>query len=148
MSRTTADRLSYNYSENKKGGRSFMRRYPSRQESPLGGIPAPVTPTTPVAPITPAVPAYPTGVAPTAAAAFPTGAPAQVAPVRRVVHPTNYMERHTVTRYPVLNVYPSHVHNVHHNVQEQHCAYPHSVSNQCCNHVVNHCCPPPRRRPC
>lgn len=119
-----------------------MRKYPTRQMLPTGVAPTAMGPG--VAPFTPTAPVAP---APMAAPTFPAAAPSAVAPVRRVVHPTRYAERHTVTRYPIENIYPSHVHNVHHNVCEYYCSYPHTESHQVCNHTVNHCCPPPRR-PC
>ncbi|WP_081791830.1 CotD family spore coat protein [Caldalkalibacillus mannanilyticus] len=116
-----------------------MRR--NFRQMPLG--PTGVIPGQVPAPMTPAPGFAPTGVGP---APFPTGVPITVAPVRRVVHPTRYSERQSVTRYPIENVYPSHTHNVHHNVCEYYCCYPHTESHQVCNHTVNHCCPPPRRR--
>jgi hypothetical protein len=104
-----------------------MPRYPYRQSvAPTGAMGGPVVPT---------------GVAPTAGVPYPTGVPTNVAPVRRIVHPTRYNERHTVTRYPIENVYPSHTHNVHHNVCEYYCCYPHTESHQTCKHVVDNCRP-------
>jgi|GEM_PF-4189963 len=122
-----------------------MRNQRQNPFGPAGVNPAAVPPATGVAPTTPTAPVSPTGVGPLP---YPTGVPTNVAPVRRIVHPTRVMERHTVTRYPVENVYPSHTRNVHHNVCEYYCSYPHTESNHVSNHTVNHCCPPPRRRFC
>ncbi|UOF92473.1 spore coat protein [Fodinisporobacter ferrooxydans] len=102
----------------------------------IPGIPAPAMP-------------MPYGTMPAPqAAAFPyyPYAPATIAPVRRVVHPTRYIETHTVTRYPVVHVYPTHMRKVHHNVYEHYCEYPHSESDQICEHKVE-CCNPPQPKP-
>lgn len=72
--------------------------------------------------------------------------PSTVAPVRRVVHPTRVVERHSVTRYPIENIYPTHVRNVRHHVCEYFCEYPVSESVEDCYHSVDHCCPPPSFR--
>jgi hypothetical protein len=104
-----------------------MKEDASRQMAePVGAVPSPVFP--PAAPFAP-LPAYP-------------GVPMAVAPVRTIIHPTRYMEMHTVTRYPVVHVFPSHTRHVHHNVIEHYCEYPHSESEDCCTHVRDHCCPP------
>lgn len=78
----------------------------------------------------------------------PTGVPTNVAPTRRIVHPTQYNQRDRVTRYPIVNVHPSHTRNVHHHVCEYHNEYPHTESHQDCYYNIT--CPsprPPRRRP-
>ncbi|WP_200757695.1 CotD family spore coat protein [Effusibacillus dendaii] len=108
-----------------------------------------VTPAVPTAPVAAGVPAVPpVGMAPAAALpGFPMGMPVTVAPVRRIVHPTRIIERHTTTRFPVINVYPTHTKNVHHNIYEYYCEYPHTASNECCEHCIDHCCPPPSN-PC
>jgi hypothetical protein len=72
----------------------------------------------------------------------PTHVPTKVAPARRVVHPTRVVERHTVTRYPVKNIFPTHVKHIHHHVCEQYCSYPYSESTHDAVHHVNVTCGP------
>lgn len=115
-----------------------MKKDPSRQVVQPFGVPTAPVPFAPTA-------AVPFGMAPVPVApfAFPVGAPVAFAPVFRVVHPIRYMERHTVTRHPIVHVYPSHLHHVHHDIYEHYCEYPHSASEECCPQKVDHCCPPP-----
>ncbi|MDQ0165423.1 CotD family spore coat protein [Bacillus horti] len=120
-----------------------MKRNSSRLEQ---STPSP-TPA-PMAPISQGVPQqqfFPQAQAqaPVAGAPFPQGAPTTVAPVRRVVHPARVVERHSVIRYPIENIYPTHVRNVRHHVCEYFCEYPVSESTEDCQHTVDHCCPPP-----
>jgi hypothetical protein len=79
---------------------------------------------------------------------FPPGVPMAVAPVRRVVHPTRFFETHTMTRIPIVHIFPSHTRRVHHNVYEHYCEYPHTASDQCCDHSVDCCCMMPPKPSC
>jgi hypothetical protein len=76
--------------------------------------------------------------APSHVAGYATG-PTMVAPTREVVNPTRVLENHSVVRYPIRNVYPTHVRNIRHHVCEYYCDYPYSESVQDCYHVVDHC---------
>jgi hypothetical protein len=110
---------------------------PTAPFAPMLGTPF----TAPLSPFTPGIAApyvSPLGVGP-AAPSIPPGTPVAVAPVRRIVHPTRVIETHTVTRYPIVNVFPTHTRRVHHNVYEYYCEYPCTESNECCDHKVN-CC--------
>ncbi|MDQ0338880.1 hypothetical protein J2S00_001666 [Caldalkalibacillus uzonensis] len=80
-------------------------------------------------------------------APYPPGVPTRVAPTRRVVHPTRYLERHRVIRYPIKHVYPTHVHHVTHHVCEHYCCDTFSESYQDCYHNVNVNCGPRGPRP-
>lgn len=113
-----------------------MKTKPTRQESvELGAVPAPVG--GPMQPSPYIGPGFVPG---------PLAGPSAVAPVRRVVHPTRVVERHSVIRYPIENIYPTHVKNVRHHVCEYFCEYPVSESVEECYHTVDHCCPPPAFR--
>ncbi len=125
-----------------------MRRYPKRagwQKCAGTGMPAPgaLGPTAfgPVGPGPQALGPTGPGMAPTgvAGAQIPPSTPTRVAPTRYVTHPTRVNERHTATRYPVVNVFPSHTRNVQHEVCEYYCQYPHTESTQVCRHVIDHC---------
>lgn len=125
-----------------------MEKYPHKHpyskkpcHSPAGISPAQMQPTFPQA-VGPAV--SPQAISP---GLPPTGVPTNVAPTRRIVHPTQYTQRDRVTRYPIVNVYPSHTKNVHHHVCEYYNEYPHTESHQDCYYNIT--CPsprPPRRR--
>ncbi|WP_202078320.1 CotD family spore coat protein [Caldalkalibacillus salinus] len=129
----------------KKKGAKHPTQQQLPQQQPMMQQPQPMQPTQPtqVAPATTGPGTQPGTMAPMGG--FPQGAPAQVAPVRRVQHPTQVLENHTVTRYPVVNVYPTHVRNVRHHVCEYYCECPVTQSVEDCYHVVDHCNRPPRR---
>lgn len=76
--------------------------------------------------------------APMYAGGYPAG-PSMVAPTQEVMNPTRVLENHSVVRYPIRNIYPTHVRNVRHHVCEYYCDYPYSESYQDCYHMVNHC---------
>lgn len=77
----------------------------------------------------------------------PMMGPTNVAPLRRIVHPTQQQVRQRTTRYPVENVYPTHTHNVHNHICEYTSCYPHTESYQDCYYSVNVPPRPMRRRP-
>lgn len=71
--------------------------------------------------------------------------PTRVAPVQRVVHPTQYMVRQRTTRYPIEHIYPVHTHNVHNHVREHYHRTVCSESHQDCCYDVQ-CGSMPGRR--
>jgi hypothetical protein len=73
--------------------------------------------------------------------------PTNIAPLRRIVHPTQQQVRQRTTRYPVENVYPTHTHHVHNHICEYTSCYPHTESYQDCYYSVSMPPRPMRRRP-
>ncbi|MDB5084696.1 MAG: hypothetical protein JWN30_1582 [Bacilli bacterium] len=62
--------------------------------------------------------------------------------VQTIVHQTCYFEQHTVTRHPILHVFPTHTHHVHHDIYEHYCEFPCSESEEICQQTIN-CCQAP-----
>lgn len=70
---------------------------------------------------------------------IPHCAPTTVAPVRRIVHPTRFHERHHVVRYPIEHIYPSHTRNIRHNICEHYCRFPHTESFAQTTRTIDRC---------
>jgi hypothetical protein len=153
------------YRDKEKGGNMFMEKYPSKHgmKYPTGKMSS-MKPTYQMsAGVSPAQ--YPMGMSPAqmgpqavspqaispmapVPAPGPMTGPTNVAPVRRVVHPTQYQVRERTTRYPIENIYPTHTYNVHNHVCEYSCCSPHTESHQDCYYNVNvPTMRPMRRRP-
>lgn len=106
-----------------------MRRHQPRGCLPMGYAPMGPTP----------MGVSPTGVGPTAFA--PGLRPSRVAPVQRMVYPTQTQVRQRTTRYPIQHVFPVHTHHVNNHIREHHCRTVYSQSHQDCCYDVNVNCP-------